>query len=131
VEKSMGREAAETVRNLPPRQFYLFADCSVPAVRVPPPLAVRVAPEMVASKASRENTQLDFSQFAARFGIEYADLVELYIRYLPHANAILRFAAKQASPEEVEEVRKLCLTVDELHALNALYAARYGLPQQP
>ena len=131
VEKSMGREAAETVRNLPPRQFYLFADCSVPAVRVPPPLAVRVAPEMVASKASRENRQLDFSQFAARFGIEYADLVELYVRYLPHASAIIRFAAKQASPEEVEEVKKLDLEPEQLRALSTLYATRYGLPQQP
>ena len=86
---------------------------------------------MVASKASRENRQLDFSQFAARFGIEYADLVELYVRYLPHANAILRFALKQASPDEVEEVKKLDLEPKQLRALSTLYATRYGLPQQP
>ena len=129
VELSMGREAAETVRRLPPRQFYLFADCSVPAVRAPPPLAGRVAPLMAASKASRENRQLDFSQFAASFGIDYVDLVELYVRCLPHAGAIIRFALKQASPEEVEEVKELGLKGDELHALAQLYAARYGLPQ--
>jgi hypothetical protein len=126
VELSMGREAAETVRRLPPRQFYLFADCSVPAVRTPPPIAGEVAPLMAASKASRENRQLDFQQLAARLGVDYADLVELYVRCLPHASAILRFAAKQASPEEVEEVRKLGLTADELRAATQLLAARYG-----
>jgi hypothetical protein len=127
VELSMGREAAEVVRGLPPRQFYLFADCSVPAVRTPPPLAGRVAPLMAASKASRENRQLDFQQLAARLGMDYADLVELYVKCLPHAGAIIRFAARQASPEEVDEVRKLGLTVDELRAVTQLLAIRYGL----
>jgi len=56
--------------------------------------------------------------------------VELYVKCLPHALAILRFALKQASPEGVEEVRKLDLTTDELHALAQLYATRYGLPSR-
>jgi hypothetical protein len=128
VELSMGREAAETVRNLPPRQFYLFADCSVPAVRAPPPTAEEVAPLMRAHKRTEEEgVQLDFKRLAARLGMDYADLVELYVRCLPHASAILRFAAKQASPEEVEEVKRLGLEPEELRALAQLYAARYGL----
>jgi hypothetical protein len=127
VELSMGRGAAEVVRSLPPRQFYLFADCSVPAVRTPPPIAEEVAPLMAASKRAREGAQLDFQQLAARLGFEYADLVELYIRCLPHAGAIIRFAAKQAGPDEVEEVKGLGLKGEELRALAQLYAARYGL----
>jgi hypothetical protein len=127
VELSMGREAAEAVRSLPPRQFYLFADCSVPAVRTPPPTAEEVAPLMAASKSAREGAQLDFQQLAARLGMDYAKLVELYVRCLPHAGAIIRFALKQASPEEVDEVRKLGLTVDELRAVTQLLAIRYGL----
>ncbi|MCC6051486.1 MAG: hypothetical protein LM580_12310, partial [Thermofilum sp.] len=59
--------------------------------------------------------------------MDYADLVELYVKCLPHAGAIIRFAARQASPEEVEEVRKLGLTVDELRAVTQLLAIRYGL----
>jgi hypothetical protein len=128
VELSMGREAAEAVHSLPDWQFYLFAVCSVPAVRVPPPGAEGVAREMAEWKGER--AQLDFAQFATRFGIDHVDLVELYVKCLPHALAILRFALKQASPEGVEEVRKLDLTTDELHALAQLYATRYGLPSR-
>jgi hypothetical protein len=83
---------------------------------------------MAASKrAEEEGVQLDFKRLAARLGMDYADLVELYVRCLPHASAILRFAAKQASPEEVEEVKGLGLEPEELRALAQLYAARYGL----
>jgi hypothetical protein len=132
VELSMGRGAAEVVRSLPPRQFYLFADCSVPAVRTPPPIAKEVAPLMAASKRAREGAQLDFQQLAARLGMDYAELVELYVRCLPHASAILRFATKQASPEEVEEVKKLGLEPEELRAVTQLLAIRYGLqPGEP
>ena len=127
VELSLGGEAAEVVRNLPPRRFYLFADCSVPSVRIPPPVAERVAQEMRAHRAQREaEGVLDFTGIAARHGFEYADFVELYVRCLPHAKAILRFAAERASPEEVEEVKKLDLEPSELHALAEAYAARYG-----
>ena len=127
IELSMGREAAEIMRNLPPRQFYLFADCSVPAVRAPPPIAEKVAPLMAASKASRENKQLDFQRLAARLGFEYADLVELYVRYLPHARALARFALRAASPEELAEVRSLDLEAKVAMKLGELYAIRYGL----
>jgi hypothetical protein len=82
---------------------------------------------MAASKRARENRQLDFQRLAARLGFEYADLVELYAKCLPHAGAIIRFAAKQAGPEEVEEVKGLGLEPEELRALAQLYAARYGL----
>jgi len=126
IELSRGREAAEAVRSLPDWRFYLFAFCSVPAVRIPPPSAEAAAREM--AERGRARAQLDFAQLAARFGIDLADLVELYVRCLPHAFAIIRFALEQASPEEVEEVERLGLRGEELRALAQLYAARYGLP---
>jgi hypothetical protein len=82
---------------------------------------------MAASKASRENRQLDFSQFAASFGIDYVDLVELYVTHLPHARALARFALHAASPEELAEVRSLDLDAKTAMKLGELYAIRYGL----
>jgi len=76
--------------------------------------------------ARKAEGTLDFTSFAARHGFEYADFVELYVRCLPHAKAIFCFAARQASPEEMEEARELELTTNELRALAEVYAARYG-----
>ena len=124
VAYSLGSEAVEIVRSLPPRRFYLFADCSVPAVRAPPPVVERVAPRMVERRRVREGGQLDFTAYAARFGVDYAELVELYVKYLPHARALARFAARRASPEELAEVRSLNLEAREAMMLGELYAAR-------